>query len=71
MQIHVSILVTDNDLIIEQAGNLAPREDQNTTREPISNSAPHEDLATDLPAGIRHLCFLNIIMSSANYAPNI
>jgi hypothetical protein len=46
-------------------------QDKNTTREPISNSTPHEDPATDLPAGIRHLCILKIIMSSANYAPNI
>ncbi|KAM0854363.1 hypothetical protein ACQ4PT_050477 [Festuca glaucescens] len=51
-------ILNDNDLIIEQAGNLAPREnhatdlpaDKNMTRETISNSAPHEDLATNLPA---------------------
>jgi hypothetical protein len=42
MQIHVSILVTDNDLIIEQAGNWAPRENH----------------ATDLPAGNDQHCLL-------------
>jgi hypothetical protein len=42
MQIHVYILVTDNDLIIEQAGNLAPRENH----------------ATEVPAGNDQHCLL-------------